>query len=161
MNTSDLIAKIEKLTKSRIAGQEVVPLDAFREATKKLDPKVILVIEDDESMRSALKRILESDGYVAKLAADATELAAVLDDSSVVDLILLDIGLPWINGFELAQMLKEHRDLKKIPLVFVSGNSTEEEMKQAFDIGASDFIKKPFDIDKLKKTIHTLLELNK
>ncbi len=158
INTQDLVNKIEKMTKARIAGQDVVPLDQFREAKRKMDPKVILVIEDDETMRLALKRILEIEGYVTKLAADATELSTVLDDHPV-DLILMDVGLPWINGFELAQLLKENRDLKKIPLVFVSGNSTEEDMRKAFDLGADDFIKKPFDVDKLKKTVRTLLKL--
>lgn len=159
ISTKDLVSKIEKMTKSRIAGQDVVSLDQFREAKKKLDPKIILVIEDDETMRMALKRILESEGYVLKLAADATELSTVLDDQPV-DLILMDVGLPWVNGFELAQLLKEHKDLKKIPLVFVSGKATDDDMKKAFDIGADDYIKKPFDVDKLKKTVHTLLKLN-
>ncbi|WII72214.1 response regulator [Bdellovibrio sp. 22V] len=159
INTKDLIDKIEKMTKARIASQEVVPLDQFREAKKKLDPKVILVIEDDETMRLAMKRILESEGYVTKLAADGTELSTALDDHPV-DLILMDVGLPWINGFELAQLLKEHKDLKKIPLVFVSGKAAEEDMKKAFEIGADDYIKKPFDVEKLKKTVETLLKLN-
>jgi two-component system aerobic respiration control protein ArcA len=159
INTKDLVDKIEKMTKSRIAGQDVVPLDQFREAKKKLDPKSILVIEDDETMRLAIKRILEGEGYVVRLAADATELSTALDDHPV-DLILMDVGLPWINGFELAQLLKEHRDLKKIPLVFVSGKSSDEDMRQAFQIGADDYIKKPFDIDKFKRTVETLLKLN-
>ncbi|KYG67034.1 transcriptional regulator PhoB-like protein [Bdellovibrio bacteriovorus] len=160
INTKDLISKIEKMTKARIAGQEVVPLDSFREAKKKLDPKVILVIEDDETMRLALKRILESEGYVTKLAADGTELSTALDEHTV-DLILMDVGLPWVNGFELAQLLKEHKDLKKIPLVFVSGKASDDDMKKAFEIGADDYIKKPFDVDKLKKTVDTLLKLNR
>jgi two-component system aerobic respiration control protein ArcA len=159
INTKDLVNKIEKITKARIASQDVVSLDQFREAKKKLDPSIILVIEDDETMRLAIKRILEGEGYVLKLAADATELSTVLDNQSV-DLILMDVGLPWINGFELAQMLKEHKDLKKIPLVFVSGKATDEDMKKAFDIGADDYIKKPFDVEKLKKTVHTLLKLS-
>lgn len=159
ISTKELISKIEKMTKSRIASQEVVSLDSFREAKKKLEPKVILVIEDDETMRLALKRILESEGYITKLAADGTELSSVLDDHPV-DLILMDVGLPWVNGFELAQLLKEHKDLKKIPLVFISGKSSEEDMRKAFDIGADDYIKKPFDIEKLKKTVETLLKLN-
>lgn len=159
INTTDLIQKIEKLAKSRIAEQEVVSLDAFRDTKKKVDPKSILVIEDDESMRSAIKRILDSEHYISRMAADATELSAALDDHPV-DLILLDIGLPWINGFELAQMLKEHRDLKNIPLVFISGSNNEDDVKKAFKIGADDFIKKPFDIELLKKTVNTLLRIN-
>lgn len=159
INTKDLVAKIEKMTKSRIVEQPVVSLDHFRDAKKKLEPKNILIIEDDESMRSAYQRVFMTEGYILKMAADATELAKVLDDEAI-DFIILDVGLPWINGFELAQLLKDHRDLKKIPLIFVSASGTQEDMKKAFDLGADDYIKKPFDVEKLKKTVSTLLKLN-
>lgn len=158
INAHDLISKIEKITKARMASQDVVQLDNFRDLKQKLDQKTILVIEDDETMRNAMKRIFELDGFVVKLAADGTELSTVLDDASP-DLILLDIGLPWLNGFELAQLLKEHRDLKKIPLIFVSGKTSDEDVKKAFEIGADDFVKKPFEIEKLKKTVATLLKI--
>jgi two-component system aerobic respiration control protein ArcA len=95
-----------------------------------------------------------------KTAADGTQLAVVLDDTPI-DLIILDIGLPWINGLELAKLLKEHEDLKHIPLVFVSGKTSEFDVKRGFEAGADDYIKKPFDIDKMKKTVHTLLKLSK
>ncbi|MFP5519328.1 MAG: response regulator [Bdellovibrionia bacterium] len=156
LNTRDLVNRIEKITKARIASQEVVSLDAFRDAKNKIEPKVILVIEDDETMRASLKRILDSEGYSVKMAADAAELTHVLDGDPI-DLILMDVGLPWVNGFELAEMLKEHKDLKKIPLIFVSGKASDEDMKKAFEIGADDYIKKPFDIEKLRKAIKTLL----
>lgn len=159
INTTDLVQKIEKLTKARIASQPVVDLEQFRTAQTKMDPRVLLVIEDDETMRSALQRIFEPEGFLLKMAADSTELGNVLDDQPI-DLILLDVGLPWINGFELAQIMKSHVDLKDIPIVFVSGQSKEDDIKQAFAVGASDFIKKPFDIEKLKKTVYTLLKLN-
>lgn len=158
LDTKDLVLKIERITKARIASQPVVSLDQFRDVKKKLEPKTLLIIEDDESMRAALQRIFSGDGYVLKLASDATELAAVLDDKPI-DLIILDVGLPWVNGFELAQLLKEHHDLKAIPLIFVSGQAEPEDMKRAFALGADDFIKKPFDVEKLKKTVHTLLKL--
>jgi two-component system aerobic respiration control protein ArcA len=158
INAKDFIDKIEKLARTRMASGEVVELNNFRDLKKKTDPKTILVIEDDETMRSAMKRIFEIDGFIVKMAADGTELSAILDDTTP-DLILLDVGLPWINGLELGQMLKEHKELKKIPLVFVSGKSSDEDVKQAFQIGADDYIKKPFDIDKLKKTVATLLKI--
>jgi two-component system aerobic respiration control protein ArcA len=158
INTKDFISKIEKLAKSKIVEQDVVQLGQIRDLKRKIDPKVILVIEDDETMRTALKRMFESDGFLVKLAADATELSTVLDERGV-DLILLDIGLPWINGFELAELMKDHRDLRKIPLVFVSGQSTPEDIKRAFDLGANDFIKKPFDVERMRKTVRTLLQI--
>ncbi len=105
MNTKDLVEKIEKMAKSRIANQPVVSLDHFRVVDKKMHPKTLLIIEDDESMRAAMKRMFEAEGYVLKMASDVTELGKVLDDNPI-DLILLDIGLPWVDGFELSQLLK-------------------------------------------------------
>jgi two-component system aerobic respiration control protein ArcA len=158
INAQDLILKIEKIAKNRMASGEVVELSNFRDLKKKIDPPLILVIEDDETMRSAMKKIFESEGYEVRLAADGTELSGILDSTSP-DLILLDIGLPWLNGFELGQLLKEHKDLKRIPLVFVSGTTQDEDIKKAFEIGAEDFIKKPFEIEKLKKTVQSLLKI--
>ena len=122
-----------------------------------MNPQNILVIEDDETQRLSLKRILESDGYHVLLAADSAELTAILDKDEQFHLMIMDIGLPWINGFELAQMMKEHRDLKKIPLVFLSAQADEKDFERAREVGADDYIKKPFDIEKLKIRISELL----
>jgi two-component system aerobic respiration control protein ArcA len=159
--TSDLINKIEKLTKQRMSEQPVVSLDEFRGAHKKMNPKNILVIEDDETQRLSLKRILEAEGYTTLMAADSAELTAVLDEEKELHLILMDIGLPWINGFELAEMMKQHPDLKKLPLVFLSAQAEQEDFDKARAVGAVDYIKKPFDIEKLKSVISKLLSENK
>jgi len=157
-STSELIRKIEKLTKQRIAGQQVVELDQFRDAAKKLHPTTILVIEDEETQRNSLKRILESDGYQVKLAEDSAQLSSLLEEDFEINFIIMDVGLPWVNGFELAQMLKEHPDLKHIPLIFLSATAEHEDLQKGRDVGAADYIKKPFDIEKLKLRIKELLE---
>ena len=151
--TSDLIKKIERLTKQRMSEQPIVSLDEFRGAHKKMNPLNILVIEDDETQRLSLKRILEAEGYTAYIAADSAELTALLDEEKDIHLILMDIGLPWINGFELAEMMKEHPELKKLPLVFLSAQAEPEDFERARQVGAADYIKKPFDIEKLKAVI--------
>ncbi len=160
INTKSLVDKIEKVTRERIAGKAVVSLDAFRKVKEKEDPPTVLIIDDDETMRLALKRLLEGENYRVISAEDASQLAIVLDDQPM-DLIILDVGLPWINGFELAQMMKEHDDLKKIPIVFISAARTDADVKRGFEVGAADYIKKPFDVSQVKKTIKTILELNK
>ena len=137
----------------------MVDLSQYRELKHSKEPKTILVIEDDETMRRALARIFEADGHAVRVAADGTQLSTVLDDSPI-DLIILDIGLPWINGFELAKLLKEHKDLKEIPLVFVSGKTSELDVKRGFEVGADDYIKKPFNIDEMKKSVDTLLKIS-
>jgi two-component system aerobic respiration control protein ArcA len=160
IKTDDLVKKIEKITKERMAKEAVVDLGQFRDLKHKQQPKTILVIEDDETMRGALKRIFEVDGFIVKTAADGTQLSGVLDDNPI-DLIIMDVGLPWINGLELAKLLKDHEALKHIPLIFVSGRTSEFDVKRGFEAGADDYIKKPFDIEKIKKTVNTLLKLNK
>lgn len=160
INTKKLIDKIEKVTRERIANNSVVSLEEFRNLKKKQEPQTILVIDDDETMRAALKRIFENDGYRVLTASDGTQLATVLDDNPI-ELIILDIGLPWINGFELAQMMKEHDDLRKIPLIFISARRSDTDVRRGFEVGADDYIKKPFDIEQIRKTVTTLMRLAK
>ena len=160
IDAKDLVAKIERLARERMASGEVVDLNSVRDfKNRKVKPSV-LVIEDDETMRAALKRILESEGLDVRTAADGTQLGEAIGDKPI-DLIILDVGLPWINGLELAKLLREHDSLKDIPLVFISGKTSEFDVKRGFEAGADDYIKKPFEIEKVKKTIRTLLKLNK
>lgn len=158
INTKDLVQKIEKLTKERMSKSDVVGLDDIRRLKERKIQRTILVIEDDETIRAALKRVFESEGYRVLAAADGTQLSSVLDDAPV-DLIVLDVGLPWINGFELAEMMKANSDLKEIPLVFLSARTGDADVKRGFEVGASDYIKKPFDIEKVKRTVNTLIHL--
>ena len=160
INTKDLVKKIEKITKEKITQAEVVSLDEYRTLVQKSNQCTLLVIEDDETMRAAMKRIFEGEGYKVLTAADGTQLSAVLDDN-MVDLIMMDVGLPWINGYELAKLLKEHAELKKIPLIFVSGKTSDEDVKKGFEVGADDYIKKPFDVEAIKKAVATLLKISK
>lgn len=155
-----MIRKIEKLTKQRMSEQPIVELDQFRAAHKKLHPTNILVIEDDETQRHTLKKILETDGFAVKLAADATELSHILDQENEIHLIIMDVGLPWINGFELAQMIKDHQELRRIPLVFLSAQADPEDIEKARAVDADDYIKKPFDIDYFRARIKELLDLS-
>jgi len=158
INAKDLVAQIEKITKERMAQNDVISFEDLRRLKTKTSHYQLLIIEDDETVRNALKRIFEREGYKVKTAADGTQLSEVLDETPL-DLIMLDIGLPWINGFELAEMMKQHKDLKEIPLIFISGRTGEEDIQKGFDVGADDYITKPFDLEKVKKTVKTLIQL--
>jgi two-component system aerobic respiration control protein ArcA len=158
INTKDLVHKIERLTKERMSQESVLDLDQLRRLKERKIQRTILLIEDDETIRAALKRVLEGEGYRVLAAADGTQLSNVLDDAPV-DLIMLDVGLPWINGFELAEMMKANGDLSEIPLVFLSARTSDADVKRGFEVGADDYIKKPFDIEKVKRTVNTLIHL--
>ena len=137
---------------------DVIDINDVRQLRGRKIQRSILIIEDDETIRAALKRMFESEGYRVLAAADGTQLSSVLDDSAV-DLIILDVGLPWINGFELAEMMKANEDLCEIPLVFLSARTADADIKRGFAVGADDYIKKPFDIEKVKRTVNTLIHL--
>src|ERR1039457_4008019 len=94
INTKELVEKIEKVTREKLTQESVISLDDYRKLKKRKDPKTILIIDDDETIRQVLRRILEADGYRVLTAADGTQLSSVLDDSPI-ELIILDIGLPW------------------------------------------------------------------
>ena len=158
INTKELVSRIEEITKERMSKEKVVSLEDFRAVSDEKIPYTLLIIEDDETIRKALIRIFENENYKVISAADGTQLSQVLDNSPI-DFIILDIGLPWVNGYELAELMKAHRDLRFIPLIFVSGRTSEDDIKRAFEVGADDFIKKPFDVEKLKKTVKTLIRL--
>lgn len=143
-----------------MSEQPIVELNQFRAAHKKLHPTNILVIEDDETQRHSLKNILEADGYAPKMAADATELSHILDQENEIHLIIMDVGLPWINGFELAQMIKDHNELRRIPLIFLSGQANPDDIEKARQVDADDYIKKPFDIEFFRARIKELLDLS-
>lgn len=158
INAKDFLKKIEKITKERMAQESVVSLSEYRELNKKKRSRNLLIIDDDESIRKALTRLFENQGYRVISAADGTQLSNVIEDQ-IIDLIILDIGLPWVNGFELAQLMKEHDEFKSIPLVFLSGRDSQIDIKRGFQIGADDYITKPFDNNVISRSVHTLLEL--
>lgn len=155
INARDLVQKIEALTRNRILAQDVVSIDQLK---KRPVAQTLLVVEDDDILRRSLIRIFESEGYKVLAVQDAAELSEVLENSSI-DLILMDVGLPWVDGFELAEMMKGHIETRRIPIVFLSGHSDKEMIRRGFSVGADDYITKPFEVETVKKTIRTLLDL--
>ncbi len=159
IQVKEFVDRIAQLARERISAGNVVSLDELKKIKNLKSPPTILIIEDDESVRKAVIRLFEAKKYRVLAAGSAVELLSVLYDTPI-DLIILDIALPWIDGYEIAKLMKEHRDLRKVPIVFLSGNQDMDAMKKGFQVGAHDFITKPFDIEKVGKTIDVLLELH-
>ena len=116
----------------------------------------ILVVDDDEIMRSALKRILDGEGYKVILAEDGLELSKVLETTRL-DMVLLDVNLPWVDGYELCRLIKSHPNFTGVPLIMVSARKTKEDVEKGFDAGADDYVTKPFDIDYMLGVINKML----
>ena len=158
MGTRDLVERISKLARARMAAGPVVQISDAKSLKNKKTP-TLLIVEDDESVRRSLQRIIEGLNFRVLAARDGVELSEVFGDV-LVDLVVLDVGLPWVNGYELAQMMKEDDALKSVPILFISGSNDVGAMKKGFEVGAHDYITKPFDVKTVQKTICALLELS-
>lgn len=148
MTNKTLKRKVEAIKKKKIVSCKVVSLDDFRSVSKARETKSVLVVDDDEVMRNALKRILEGSNYKVHLAEDGLELSTVLENTHL-DMILLDVNLPWVNGFELCRLIKESPSLKFVPLIMVTAQSSQQDIKTGMEAGADDYVTKPFDVDHI------------
>ncbi|MDE3269452.1 MAG: response regulator [Pseudomonadota bacterium] len=153
---SDIRKKIENMKKKRLVSKKIVALNDFRELKKTMQTRTILVVDDDETIRSALKRMLEHENYRVLLAEDGIALSKILE-STRLDLILLDIKLPWVNGYELCRVIKSHHNLKNVPLIFVSACNAQDDIDKGYQSGCDDYVTKPFDIANITAKINTLL----
>ena len=115
----------------------------------------ILVIEDSEDTRLFLEKILIREFEVI-VAADAV-LGIDFARNQTPDLIVLDIMLPHLSGFDACQMLKKDERTKKIPIIFLSAKSKIADITNGLGLGADDFIPKPFDYKELMARIHARL----
>ena len=153
---SSLRKKIEDIKRQRIVAKKVVNLNDYRDLQNKAEFRTILVVDDEEIMRNAIKRILENEGFKVILAEDGLELSKVLE-TTALDLILLDVNLPWVDGYELCRLVKDNAALKEVPLVMVSARKTQDDIQKGFDAGATDYVTKPFDVDYITGVINKIL----
>ena len=117
----------------------------------------ILVVDDQMAVLTMLRFLLTRAGCETQGALNA-EKALRLAQAEAFDLITLDIGIPDLDGFRLFQKLRLIPHLKETPMVFVSGNSTMENIQRAFELGAADFIEKPFETQDFLSRILSLVE---
>ncbi len=144
--------EIEQVKRKRLAQQEVVDLASYRSLQRDSYKPTILAVDDDEMMRNAIRRVLENEGYKVVVAEDAMAVSRLLE-TVALDLILLDINLPWVDGLELCALLKRHPVLSNVPLVLVSGRKSPEDVEKGFEAGCDDYITKPFDINNMAHVV--------
>ena len=116
----------------------------------------ILVVEDEDAIRGMLMMVLDQSGFVPVIAADAEEAQKALDDNPP-DLILLDWMLPGISGVEWARRLKKEPIYRDIPIILLTARGEEEDKVRGLEIGADDYITKPFSPKELVARIRAVL----
>ena len=121
------------------------------------DKVKILVVDDQMAVVTMMRFLLTRAGCETQGALDA-EKALRLAQTQVFDLITLDLEMPNLNGFDLFKRLKEIPHLAETPIVFVAGNASIENQQRGLDLGAADFIEKPFDTQDFISRILSLVE---
>ena len=108
-----------------------------------------LVVEDNEHVAYMLEFMLERAGYDVILAANGRDAQAAIENVDPVDVVLLDLMLPYISGYQLITEIRDNHDWQYVPIVVLSGKVLEEDIVRALDLGANDYVTKPFRPEEL------------
>lgn len=114
----------------------------------------ILIVDDEEDLLEILTFNLESQGYKIDRASSAEE--ALAKDLTQYNLLLLDVMMPGMNGFKLAEVIRKERKLD-MPIIFLTAKDTENDLLTGFSLGADDYISKPFSVKELQARVHAVL----
>jgi CheY-like chemotaxis protein len=133
-------------------AQRMLKLARDRDAT--LEGRRILVVEDDVRNVFALTSVLEPKGAKIELARNGLEALAALDraridPSRAVDLVLMDIMMPEMDGLTAMREIRKQPDLKKLPIIALTAKAMKDDQERCLAAGANDYIAKPLDVEKL------------
>lgn len=115
----------------------------------------ILVVDDEETLCEALRFSLEAEGYKVDVANLAEEALAL--DLSIYDLFLLDIMMGEISGLQLARIIKSNPATASVPIIFCTAKDSEEDMISGLDLGADDYIVKPYSLKTVSARVRSVL----
>lgn len=115
----------------------------------------ILVVDDEESLCEILKFNLEREGYEVITALSAEEALTLELDK--LDLIILDVMMGELSGFSMAKILRKRRDTATLPIIFCTARDTEADKIEGLDIGADDYIAKPFSVAEVMARVRSVL----
>lgn len=115
----------------------------------------ILVVDDEEDLCEILKFNLENEGYEVDTANSAEE--ALQMDISHYNLLLLDVMMGEISGFKMARMLKQDKKTAQIPIIFITAKDTENDTITGFNLGADDYVSKPFSLREVSARVKAVL----
>lgn len=115
----------------------------------------ILIVDDEEDICEILKFNLETNGYIVDTASSAEEALKMPLPS--YQLMLLDVMMGQMSGYELATLLKKHPDTSHIPIIFITAKTTETDTLKGFNIGADDYIAKPFRLSEVQARVRAVL----
>jgi two-component system OmpR family response regulator len=119
----------------------------------------VLVIEDDPDILKLLQIFLKLEGFETRIASNRSEIVAAFRAPPLPELVLLDIRLPDINGFDVLARMRQHPAMKTLPVIMLTAEATREAVLKGLVGGADGFVTKPFQIDRMIKAVKTVLGL--
>ena len=121
-------------------------------------PQTIMIVEDDEDMVTLLQFLVEREGCQAIVATEGRQARSLVDTLSPPRLVLLDVMLPYLNGFELVTYIRSKAPWHEVPIVMLTADSAERDIVRALDAGASDYVVKPFNPKELMARLRRFLK---
>lgn len=121
--------------------------------------KPTILVVDDMTTALLLLHDLLKDTYEVKIAKSGTKALEILESPNDIDLILLDIEMPDINGYDVCKRIKNNETIKNIPIIFITGRTSQEDEEYGLNLGAIDYITKPFNKAIVKLRIKNYLDL--
>ena len=118
---------------------------------------VIVLAEDDHQIASLVKFKLEKDGYTVHLGENG-RVALDLINQTVPDMVILDVMMPVMDGFDVLRTLKSSDDTSSIPVIMLTAREMEEDVLKGFDLGAVDYMTKPFSPSELSARVRVNLD---
>src|SRR5688572_17616864 len=129
---------------------------------EKVMPQKILLVDDREDNLFSLETILEADGYVFRKASSGRQALKILLSEYDFAMILMDVKMPNLNGFETAALIYEREKLKHIPIIFITANNFgDDNIFKGYQAGAVDYIYKPINPGVLRAKVTVLIDLYK
>lgn len=119
--------------------------------------QTVLIVEDDKSIALLLRFIIEREGFCIEHASDGRDAQAKIELSPPPALVLLDIMLPYVDGFELLANIRCRPLWKDVPVLMLTSKGSERDISRALDSGADDYLVKPFQPDELKARMRRLM----
>ena len=104
----------------------------------------LLIVEDDVHMAYLLGYLAEKERFAVEQVSDGRKARERIEQGDAVDLVLLDVMLPYIDGFELLEKLRTHEAWKKVPVIILTSRTREHDAVRALSLGADDYLTKPF-----------------
>jgi DNA-binding response OmpR family regulator len=121
-------------------------------------PARILVVEDNEHAAYLVRFLLERAGYTVTVSPDGRDALAKLESLEPVDLIVLDLMLPYVSGYQVLIEARKSERWRHVPIVVVTARTLEMDAVRALETGANDFVRKPFHPEELVARIRRALE---